>query len=93
MTPDLIFHYKQEVTVLSCTYQGAQIQIGHLRGLVDEDGKIEMTYHQINDTGQMMTGRCTSTPEYLENGKIRLHEYWQWTSGDLSKGQSILEEI
>lgn len=26
------------------------------------------------------------------NGKIRLHETWEWTSGDQSKGQSIIEE-
>tara|TARA_B110000259_G_scaffold11504_1_gene12482 strand:+ start:72 stop:215 length:144 start_codon:yes stop_codon:yes gene_type:complete len=25
--------------------------------------------------------------------KIRLHESWEWTSGDKSKGQSIIEEI
>jgi hypothetical protein len=29
----------------------------------------------------------------MKNGKIRLHEKWQWTSGDGSKGESILEEI
>jgi hypothetical protein len=29
----------------------------------------------------------------MENGKIRLYEEWQWTSGDQSKGSSILEEI
>jgi hypothetical protein len=29
----------------------------------------------------------------LENGKIRLYETWQWTSGDLTKGTSIIEEI
>lgn len=40
-----------------------------------------------------MTGTCNSRPELLKNGKIRLHEEWQWTSGDKSKGKSILEEI
>lgn len=39
-----------------------------------------------------MTGICHSIPEILSNGKIRLHETWEWTSGDLSKGQSIIEE-
>jgi hypothetical protein len=29
----------------------------------------------------------------LGNGKIRLHETWQWTSGDFSSGTSIIEEI
>ncbi len=51
-----------------------------------------MRYHQINDRGEIMTGFCKSTPEIMENGKIRLHEKWQWTSGDFSEGNSVLEE-
>jgi hypothetical protein len=51
-----------------------------------------MRYHQVNDKDELMTGICTSKPEILENGKIRLHENWEWTSGDQSKGSSIIEE-
>lgn len=61
-------------------------------GLVDENGEIEMRYHQVNQKGEFMTGICKSKPEILENGKIRLHETWQWTSGDKLKGQSIIQE-
>ena len=32
-------------------------------------------------------------PTVLENGKIELSEQWQWTSGDYSKGQSLLVEV
>jgi hypothetical protein len=51
-----------------------------------------MRYHQINDQDELMTGKCFSKPEMLENGKIRLHESWEWTSGDKTKGTSIIEE-
>jgi hypothetical protein len=34
-----------------------------------------------------------SRPEILANGKIRLHESWEWTSGDKSTGKSIIEEL
>jgi hypothetical protein len=51
-----------------------------------------MRYHQVNDKDELMTGICISTPEMLENGKIRLYEKWEWTSGDKSKGQSIIDE-
>lgn len=51
-----------------------------------------MSYHQINTDGNLMTGVCTSKPEFLANGKIRLHESWKWTSGDKSEGKSINEE-
>ena len=90
---ETIFHYKQTGNVLTSQYSGGKIQLGHLIGLVDENGNIEMRYHQLNDRGELMTGICKSKPEILENGKIRLHENWYWTSGDNSKGQSIIEEI
>ena len=64
-----------------------------LIGLVDKNGNIDMRYHHINDKNEIMTGICKSIPEILENGKIRLLEKWQWTSGSRSKGESIIEEI
>lgn len=79
--------------MLTSEYSGGKIKYGHLIGLVDKDGNIEMRYHQINDKEKLMTGVCFSKPEKLVNGKIRLHESWEWTSGDKSKGQSIIEEI
>ncbi|MCP4441618.1 MAG: n-acetylglutamate synthase [Aureispira sp.] len=90
---ETIFEYKQEGNILTSSYKGGDILKGHLIGLVDDDGCIQMTYHQINKNKEIMTGVCRSTPELLENGKIRLHEVWQWTSGDHSKGNSIIEEI
>lgn len=40
-----------------------------------------------------MTGKCFSKPQLLEGGRIRLIENWEWTSGDFSRGESIIEEI
>jgi hypothetical protein len=40
-----------------------------------------------------MTGKCRSYPEPIENGKIKLKEFWEWTSGDNSSGESIIIEI
>ncbi len=93
VTNDMIFHYKQVGNILTCTYEGENIVSGHLMGIVDDQGRIEIKYHQVNKAGTIMTGICNSTPEQMSNGKIRLHESWQWTSGDQSKGTSILEEI
>ena len=89
---ETIFRYKQTGNILTAEYTGGKIIFGHLIGLVDENGNIEMRYHQVNIQGELMTGICHSKPEQLANGKIRLHETWQWTSGDKSKGQSIIEE-
>lgn len=88
-----VFHYKQEGNILTSTYSGGQIQFGQLIGIVDENGNIDMRYQQVNLKNELMTGNCKSVPEILPNGRIRLHEIWQWTSGDFSKGSSVLEEI
>jgi hypothetical protein len=88
-----IFHYKQKGNIVTSKYSGGKIIEGHLIGLVSSNGEIEMRYHQINNKGTLMTGRCKSIPELLSNGKIRLHEEWEWTSGDKTKGNSIIEEL
>lgn len=93
VSAEMIFHYQQTDNILTCSYNGENIITGHLIGKVDQSGCIDMNYHQVNIEGQIMTGLCKSIPEILPDGKIRLHEEWQWTSGDKSKGKSILEEI
>ena len=89
---ETIFHYRQTGNIVTANYSGGKIKEGHLIGLVDESGQIDMRYHQVNIMGELMTGKCVSTPEILPNGKIRLHEKWEWTSGDFSKGESVIEE-
>ena len=86
------FLYKQVGNIVTSQYSGGKIKKGHLIGIVDDNGNIDMRYHQINDKDEIMTGTCKSRPEILPNGKLRLHESWQWTSGDYSKGESIIEE-
>lgn len=87
------FQYKQEGNILTSIYSGGNIVSGHLLGVVDTNGNINMRYHHINIDGEIMTGLCKSTPEILEDGRIRLHEEWRWTSGDQSSGKSTIEEI
>jgi hypothetical protein len=57
------------------------------------DGKLDMRYHHVNSQGELMVGTCLSTPEPLPDGRLRFKEEWQWMSGDLSSGQSEVEEI
>lgn len=90
---ETVFHYRQNGRILTAEYAGGKIINGHLIGLVDDTGCISMRYHQVNDKHELMTGLCHSEPEMLPDGKIRLHETWQWTSGDKSKGESIIEEV
>lgn len=92
-TGETIFEYKQNGNILTSSYKGGNIVNGHLIGLVDKNGNIDMRYHQVNTKGELMTGICLSKPELTENKKLRLYEDWKWTSGDKSTGKSVLEEI
>ena len=92
-TTETIFEYKQNGNILTSEYRSSQIITGHLIGLVAKNGNIEMRYHQVNLKGELMTGICFSKSELTSNGKIRLYEKWEWTSGDKSIGESILEEL
>ncbi len=88
-----IFDYHQQDDVVWATYAGGSIQFGTLIATVDDTGHLDMRYHHVNQAGVIMTGKCLSTPEVLSDGRIRLHEKWQWTSGDGSQGESMVEEI
>lgn len=88
-----VFYYFHNLDVVTGTYSGGKIAFGQLMAKVLEDDSLDLRYQHINTNGQLMTGKCVSTPEILPNGKIRLHEKWQWMCGDLSSGASIVEEI
>lgn len=88
-----VFHYRQEGDIVSATYGGGEIVAGHLIARVDASGQLDMRYHHVNTAGELMTGICQTRPEVLPDGRLRLHEQWQWTCGDRSSGTSILEEI
>jgi hypothetical protein len=87
------FEYHQIGHLVWATYRGGSILFGTLIAKVDPTGGLDMRYQHMNSRGELMTGRCRSTPELLTDGRIRLHESWEWTSGDHSSGQSVVEEI
>lgn len=87
------FFYHEAGDVVWAEYSGGEIARGHLIAVRDGDGNLDMRYHHVNIKGELMTGVCTSSPQILADGRLRLHEKWRWTSGDLSCGESILEEF
>lgn len=88
-----IFTYFQNENILWGTYNGGNIQFGTLTGVIELDGRLRFAYQHVNERDEIMTGRCVSTPEELGDGRLRFHERWQWTCGDHSSGESIIEEI
>lgn len=90
---ETIFHYHQKGGLVWAEYAGGAIVFGSLIAKADQDGKLEARYQHLNDEGELMTGVCRSEPEITAENKIRLYEKWQWTSGDFSEGESIVEEV
>ena len=87
-----VFFYHQDGAILWADYTGGEILKGHLVGTVSENGELDFYYQHINEQKQVRIGKCHSVPCILENGKLELHEEWQWLNGDLSRGSSIVTE-
>lgn len=88
------FHYHQDSSdIVYATYSGGSIVCGHLIATVQPDQSLVARYHHVNDKREIMTGKCKSTPEVLKDGRVKLHEQWEWTSGDCSRGESVVEEV
>jgi hypothetical protein len=90
---ETLFHYRQSGSVVWATYEGGSVRFGTLVATASDAGVLDMRYAHVNTAGALMTGTCVSTPERLPDGRLRLHERWQWTSGDGSRGESVVEEV
>ncbi len=93
VSTEIVFNYKQKEDLVWAEYSGGEIVFGTLIAKVVENNCLEMRYAHLNKHGELMTGKCFSTPEILPDSRIRLFEKWQWTCGDFSEGTSIVEEI
>ncbi|MEZ4651021.1 MAG: n-acetylglutamate synthase [Candidatus Eisenbacteria bacterium] len=87
-----VFRYHQSGDVVWADYDGGEIVRGHLIAAVLPDGRLDMRYHHINRQGELMIGKCLSTPVLTTGGKLMLREEWQWLSGDMSSGYSEVVE-
>jgi hypothetical protein len=87
------FRYHHTGNVVWATYQGGAVAQGTLIARVQPDGSLDMRYQHVTTDGAIKTGRCLSRPEILVDGRIRLHEQWQWTEGGTESGQSVIEEV
>ena len=90
---ETVFHYHQQEDIVWAAYGGGDIRLGSLLAKMDDDGSLEARYQHINEHGEFRTGECKTRVEALPDGRYRLHEKWQWTSGDRSSGESVVEEV
>ena len=90
---DTVFHYRQNDKLVWATYQGGNIQLGTLLARIETNGNLTVNYQHINNDGDFMTGVCNTQVETLPDGSYKLHENWQWTVGDFSEGNSVLQQV
>ena len=93
MDDSTLFNYRQSGDVVWATYQGGQIAFGTMIGVTRADGSLDLRYQHVTTAGEMRTGRCHSTPELLDDGRVRLHESWKWTEGADGSGTSMVEQV
>ena len=91
MTTETEFVFGQEGRVVHARYGGGAIDVGFLVGIVD-GATVEFRYVHVDREGTIASGHSTDTIEVLSDGRLRLHERWEWESKEGS-GTSILEEI
>lgn len=90
---ETLFQYSQDGDLLTATYAGGGIRSGSMTGLVRGDGGLEFCYQHVTDGGELRSGVCRSRPVSMADGRLRLEEKWRWTLGDLSEGESAVEEV
>jgi hypothetical protein len=88
---DTVFRFHQEGEVVYAQYAGGKVRLGFLVGRIEDD-RLEFRYAQLNMTGETSTGHSTDQVEILPDGRVLLHETWEWESRPGS-GTSLLEEV
>ena len=91
LNPDTRFYYRQEKNIVWGEITGGNVADGSLLAVVRDDGSLDMSWHYVNKNGALFRGSCYSTPEVLQDGRLRLHETWQIDGGEA--GRSVIEEI
>lgn len=95
LTKEVIFHYRQDGTVIRGTFEGGRVIEGKLLAEILEDGRLDMIWRYTNVDGDVVYGTCVSKPELLPDGRYRLYELWTITGGPNQgeSGQSVIEEV
>jgi hypothetical protein len=85
--------YRQDGDLLWGEFSGGNARRGALTGTCAPDGTLDFAYCMVLDGGEVISGRCHSTPTVLPDGRIRLHEEWERYGSGGSRGVSSIEEL
>jgi hypothetical protein len=85
------FRFEQDGDLVHARYEGGSVRLGYLVGLHLGD-RLDFRYTHVTTAGETATGHSVDRIERLGDGRLRLHEDWEWDSKPGS-GSSVLEEV
>ncbi|MGY0231547.1 hypothetical protein [Longispora urticae] len=88
-----VAQYRQDGDLLWAEFAGGEWRRGSINGVCAADGRLTFGYTMVRLDGEVISGRCVSTPQLLEDGRIRLHEEWERFGPHADRGVSYLEEV
>lgn len=88
-----IGHYRQRGDLVWAQFSGGAVVHGSLAGTCADDGTLTLAYCQVLADGEVVAGRCTTTPVVLPDGRLRLREQWQRFGAAAATGISYIEEL
>ena len=91
VSEETLFFYFQDGEMVWASYAGGHIRKGFLIGTIKGD-TLQFTYQHLTTGLDSRTGKCETVIKEDEKGRLILHESWQWTCMDRSRGKSTLIE-
>jgi len=85
--------YHQSGDLVWAEFAGGEVRRGSLCGLCADDSTLEFAYTMVLADGQVISGRCVSTAELREDGRVYLHEKWERYGAHAISGVSELEQV
>jgi hypothetical protein len=88
-----IFEYHQRGEAVWGSYSGGTVEVGSFIAKANAEGVLDLLFQHLNTAGVLVAGRAIVTPEVLDDGRLRLNEYFEFTIGAAGTGISAVEEI
>jgi len=85
--------YHQRGDLVWAEFAGGRVRRGSLVGTCSPDGVLTLAYCMVLADGAVISGRSTSTPQRLADGRIRLTEQWERYPPHAGRGVSHLEQV
>lgn len=84
--------YHQDGDTIWGEFSGGKVRSGALTGTRNPDGTLHFGYSMVLAGGEIVVGRCRSTPSRLDDGRILLTEQWERYWPQAAAGTSRLVE-